>query len=326
MNLLRGLVVALVMSMLIVPSMVSQSRKPRPKITVSNERQKKSIEDVSNSTVQVILSSTYSATSKAADKPGQTIPGTFEFSGTGFKIDDDWNIVTAYHVVDSERLEAEAKKYELSQGRTLIDGSFKMSGIKVLLHGSNVDNGSMRIYQTSVAYQASMLTQDEAYDIAILSCPILGWQEQANCKTYGECNSLNDQVVVISGSPSESKRTIHDKISYQIEQPKRGDRISVVGFPGLLGVDTGAPGLIVNSGIVSNSMVMDKNGKVFYLAELRVNQGDSGGPVFNDSDGRIIGFADAFQKLPDGSNSGMSKVIPMKYIMELARKSAVKAN
>ena len=57
--------------------------------------------------------------------------------------------------------------------------------------------------------------------------------------------------------------------------------------------------------------------QLYYLAGMQVNPGDSGGPVFNASDGRIVGFVDAYLGAVGGGNSGLTVVVPIRHVLAL---------
>jgi len=54
-----------------------------------------------------------------------------------------------------------------------------------------------------------------------------------------------------------------------------------------------------------------------YLANMHVNHGQSGGPVFNDGDGRVIGFVDAFLNATEGGNASETVIVPMREVLRL---------
>jgi S1-C subfamily serine protease len=79
----------------------------------------------------------------------------------------------------------------------------------------------------------------------------------------------------------------------------------------------------------------------FYIADVRVNPGNSGGPVYLVELGEVIGVCVAFDLAPvvygDGShepasagnrplsyNSGLSVIVPIRYVIDLLKKNSLK--
>jgi S1-C subfamily serine protease len=73
--------------------------------------------------------------------------------------------------------------------------------------------------------------------------------------------------------------------------------------------------LVTNWGIVSSTSFKDERGRWVYLIDLHSNHGDSGGPVFNNQTGEIIGFIDGYYPATNGENSGVTVVIPIRQIL-----------
>jgi S1-C subfamily serine protease len=107
--------------------------------------------------------------------------------------------------------------------------------------------------------------------------------------------------------------------------PRAGDLISVSGFPSVNGFAAGIPSLVTNGGIVSSNSFKDERGRWVYLADLHSNHGDSGGPVFNDQTGEVIGFVDGYYPATNGENSGLTVVIPINQILRSLRADKVVA-
>ena len=56
---------------------------------------------------------------------------------------------------------------------------------------------------------------------------------------------------------------------------------------------------------------------MFYLGDMHTNHGDSGGPVFQNGDGQIIGFVDAYAIATEGGNSGLTAIVPIRSVLQL---------
>jgi len=118
-----------------------------------------------------------------------------------------------------------------------------------------------------------------------------------------------------------------------LNRPRDGDAIVVSGYP------LAYPTLINTAGIIASawhfdSMEVTPDGapsgftipdfKDAYLADVAVNAGNSGGPVYGQDDGGVIGVCVAFRiaeveggGLPLRYNSGLSIVVPIRYGVEL---------
>jgi S1-C subfamily serine protease len=74
--------------------------------------------------------------------------------------------------------------------------------------------------------------------------------------------------------------------------------------------------LTTNTGIVSTPVFKDALGREFYLADVGLNHGDSGAPVFMNTSGRIIGVVDASVSAGNGI-PGRIEIIPIRKILDL---------
>jgi S1-C subfamily serine protease len=122
-----------------------------------------------------------------------------------------------------------------------------------------------------------------------------------------------------------------------IRPPLDGTAIALAGFPLQKAV------MVTNSGIIAASETVDNSqapagshyGDLF-LADMTVNRGNSGGPVFRADTGAVIGVCDAFERAPleletdtapaTGAqfyNSGISTIVPAKYVAEFLEKQGV---
>jgi len=91
---------------------------------------------------------------------------------------------------------------------------------------------------------------------------------------------------------------------WRSEQPKRGEKIYVIGYPGTSALTTTSS---VTTGIVSNSSVI--NGIVYYQTDAAINPGNSGGPAF-DKDGLPIGIV----SLKETDKENIGYLLPMNYV------------
>jgi hypothetical protein len=145
-----------------------------------------------------------------------------------------------------------------------------------------------------------LFKEDHARDIAILKC-------EANLLTRESGMILNGKRVV-------EKRTLPD---FQTAAPREGESVSVSGFPAVMGFESGIPGLTTNTGTVANPYFLEENEQAVYLIDMRVNHGDSGGLVYRNADGKVIGFVDAYRNATTGENSGLTVVVPINQVLAL---------
>jgi S1-C subfamily serine protease len=219
--------------------------------------------------------------------PNETL--TWTTAGTGFIVDSDGHIVTANHVI-SPRFNQQAAESALKKaGRTLVPGSFHGVTITIFVQGPRIEQDTHG--NESYDQAAKVFKQDERLDIAILTC------------RRNLLNRFSDLIL---------PRSLPE---FQKDAPHSGDSVSVTGFPTTGGPDTGY--LTTNTGIVSNSIFKDARGRTFYLADVGVNHGDSGAPVFINTSGRIIGLVDAYVNATNGGNPGRIEIIPIPQILEL---------
>lgn len=105
-----------------------------------------------------------------------------------------------------------------------------------------------------------------------------------------------------------------------------GELVATSGFP------FGNFSLVTTSGVVASAWFIQQDQR-FYLADLVVNHGNSGGPVYRVSDGKVIGMARGFtqaaveklgtdqQSKDFAVNSGLSLVIPIEDVVRLAARA-----
>jgi S1-C subfamily serine protease len=147
-----------------------------------------------------------------------------------------------------------------------------------------------------------------------------------------------------TGRPSGTHRTPEGGVGINAQyglaqiddqRPRDGERIAVSGYP------LSEPTLVTTSGSIASAWGADiqevqppgapagftiPDMKDSYLADVAVNPGNSGGPVFVVSSGKVIGVCVAFRvgeaggANPFSYNSGLSIVVPIRYGLDLLRK------
>ena len=181
----------------------------------------------------------------------------------------------------------------------LVPGSFRAVGVVVSAPPLNIerDDHGNEFSNVNMMHRATVVKEDGQLDLALLA---------------SDHGLLTRPDIIINGKSPIPLRTVP---VFQENAPRPGDAISVSGFPAVYGFAAGIPTLVISGGIVSSTSFKDERGRWVYLADLHSNHGDSGGPVFNDQTGEVIGFVDAYYPATNGENSGLTVVIPIRQIL-----------
>ena len=272
------------------------------------------VTNVGKSVVMVEVSVSYKVQIPSAveGQPGSVKDENGTAGGTGFIFDNEWHVVTADHVVNSEMIGASINA-QLAGGRTIQPGSLHVDEISVNSFVPNSDDSNGFItYNTRAPFKADLLKEDKLRDIAILNVPLLLSRFKAQCTLYHRCDGLTFFGDISRG------HTPNIKIAELENQlPRSGDQVSVTGFPAFQDFGGQIPGLTTDSGRISNAYILLAEGFKVYAANLKVNHGDSGAPLFNDRDGHVLGFVDRFLTAQEGGNSGETVIVPIGAVLDL---------
>jgi S1-C subfamily serine protease len=227
----------------------------------------------------------------------QTVP--WVTTGTGFILDAQAHIVTAGHVVSLEMNRAGFEQASAARQLILVPNSFRAVDVMVSPPPLNLerDEHGNEFSNINTMHRAEVVREDGRLDIALLA---------------SDQSLLTRPDIIIDGRSPIPLRTVP---IMQGNAPRPGDSISVSGFPAVNGYAGGIPSLVTNGGIVSSASFRDERGRWVYLADLHSNHGDSGGPVFNNETGEVIGFVDAYYPAMNGENSGLTVLIPIRQIL-----------
>lgn len=231
--------------------------------------------------------------------------------GTGFFVRSTGHVVTALHVIRGGRRMAE----RISAAR---------KDILVGIAQPNTEN--MRGNFTVVDFE--VVAEDDLHDLALLKLSRNPFE--------GEVSSgirIGDQEVPL----------LYDTPSFNPERPKDGTAIGISGYP------LGQPVLVTNAGWMATSWAFNiaqlpvpeapqwfREIRVAdaYLADVEVNPGNSGAPVYLVDNGSVIGVCVASKPAPirnsDGKSvliddkqlfysSGLTIVVPTRYVIELLK-------
>ena len=229
--------------------------------------------------------------------------------GTGFFVSSDGCVITARHVIHEgyryvEHFRADAKR------------------LHVGLAQPNTEN--MRGNFVLVDFE--VLDEDDCHDLALLRLKRNPFKGEVG-RMFGNVPLLFDTIVL---NP---------------ERPKDGTAIGISGYP------LGQPVLVTNGGWIATSWAFDITEVAMpeapewfrrpdiadsYLADVEVNPGNSGGPVYLVENGTVVGLCVASKPVPvwdqQGNSvalddkrvlyysSGLTVVVPSCYVIELLRK------
>jgi S1-C subfamily serine protease len=241
--------------------------------------------------------------------------------GTGFLVNEDGYVITAQHVVDDlhtqPRYSDGQGPLDFGQGRATVRIQSPNVG-EIGLSGSAEPPGPTT---RGAFYGAEFeeVGEDTIHDLALLKLKYNPFTIDAVLKT-----PKGDVKIV----PVKSAK-------FSLARPEEGEPIAVSGYPLSSAV------LVSTSGAIASSWRVDQKDlplgapgaftshlSDLYLADMHVNHGNSGGPVYSLEDGSVIGVCVSFLKDSlDGRewyNSGLSLMIPAKYVVELLRKNHLK--
>lgn len=237
--------------------------------------------------------------------------------GTGFVVNEEGYVVTALHVIEEgEKLlrEVPAAKKTLLLGFAVPPFEDREKDIRITGNFSLLD--------------FDVIGKENIYDLVLL-------------KTRAAPEKVLRPVIKVG---DKEFMPIVKAVSFSEERPKDGTHIAVSGYPLSQTV------LITNNGYIASSWYVQKQEKEmisrsfrmpanFYLADLQVNPGNSGGPVYSIENGSVLGLChghllnlvikDKSQKAAtlDGENlvynSGLSVIVPSRYIIELLKQNRV---
>lgn len=224
--------------------------------------------------------------------------------GTGFIIHRGGYVITAKHVTEAA--------HHLSVGG--------QSRITVGLAIPNMDV-PVKMRGNFEIVECDLVEEDPRHDLALLKMKNNPFQ-----------SGRQPGVSTIAGG-GMTVNGLWGLAPLNVGRPRDGDAIVVSGYP------MAHPTLITTAGIVASawyveSMDVTPQGALpgfsvtdmrdAYLADVAVNPGNSGGPVYLQDDGTVIGVCVAFQiakaeagGIPLRYNSGLSIVVPIRYSVEL---------
>jgi S1-C subfamily serine protease len=215
--------------------------------------------------------------------------------GTGFFVGSSGAVVTANHVLDGvPEWEARCR----AEGATWVHVGVGVAHLMVGARRGTFTVGSYDIVAT-----------DALHDLAVLRLRKNPFSGELRGK-------LGDEWVPL----------VCDAARLQVERPEDGLPVACSGYPLQSFV------LVTNAGIVASSWSVDlkqlsltapEDVPDIYLADMQINGGNSGGPVYSALNSAVIGVAVASRVAPVaggrgmGQDAGLALVVPSKYIVDL---------
>lgn len=216
--------------------------------------------------------------------------------GTGLLINDDSQILTAAHVARAAQ--------DIAQKLTNagIPFSFEVAFVQNNIYTSNGDQTRMGTLLTG----ARIVYIDYQSDLAVL-------QLQLNPETMG------------SRVNGKSDFTAPKPLKFSIDRPRDGDDVFACGFP------FGSVDLVSTTGHMASAeafepLVISQNngfpGRVdVFKVDLRISPGNSGGPLFRESDNAVMGIV-----VEATSGGGYAIAVPAEAITKSLTAHGIKWN
>ena len=225
--------------------------------------------------------------------------------GTGFWVSENGLAMTARHVIeDAQRLMASLPESRLVIGQSIpsitdpeftIRGSFNYLGSEIVEEDPRHDIALIQAVQNPFATGQRPFIKTPTPDTDV--CPRLG------LATLSTSEVRDGEQIGVSGYPLAEPAMVTTSGGIASAHGTNIRHAQALGAP---------PGYTIPN--IADS----------YLADVVVNPGNSGGPVYRISDGGVIGVCVAFRvgHVSNGTsiflcNSGLSVVVPIKYGREL---------
>lgn len=171
--------------------------------------------------------------------------------------------------------------------------------------------GEERLFGSFLRVRCDVVIRDESNDLAVIKLQQNPFEGEITFATSG-----GNKVPKIP--------------TFNVRRVEAGDRVAVSGYP------LGEPNLVTTSGFIAASL--SQNGT--YHADMQVNPGNSGGPVYLVESGEVIGVAVSYldaeiQPYAKSNhqpadlpvylpyNSGISQVIGIRKLIELVEANGI---
>ena len=276
------------------------------------------IEFLRPSVVQMVLSLDQLSGSAAAALGGKlflNLP-----LGTGFFVNEDGHVVTARHVVKAfENLQIEARKR-----------------LFVGMAGPDLENfRGVSVRATFTQIEFDIVDEDARHDLILLKL---------------KRNPFKGETGIFMQAGAEKIEWLHKAAILSPGRPRDGEAVAVSGYPLSSTVLVTTSGNLASSWSYEVQEIQVPGAPAWfrmpdvadsYLADVRVNGGNSGGPVYSVESARVIGVCVSFHTAPvqygNGNqepvaiggrplsyNSGLSDVVPIGYVIDMLKKHNLK--
>lgn len=217
--------------------------------------------------------------------------------GTGFFVNESGDVVTAWHVVNGA-----SAIIQVLQQRGIL------SACDVGYALPNVEkNGKARIAFNFVTIPYRPLALDRTHDVSILS--------------HAGPNPFQIIPQVFVGPASKEVPNLKPMVARMYNaRPRDGDEVFACGFPmGAESLETTAGRIATVWGEEDLAAVQNSNSEKseVYKLDLRINFGNSGGPVFRSADQAVIGIVHGVSAGISGE--GTAVTVPARYVTDLLK-------
>jgi S1-C subfamily serine protease len=241
--------------------------------------------------------------------------------GTGFFVDEQAHIVTAKHVLDSGR--------QLAQ-QAGVDPDFAAGMAAPNMEGASVGGVTgLTVMRSFTIIGCDVVDEDAMNDLALLRM---------------RANPFQGEVPVLIQAGDTAITGLHGVAPPDLDRPEDGALVAASGYP------LASDALVTNAGCIASAWMTDRDAAALlrmqdprfaesvdrYLADLEVNGGNSGGPVYRIDTGHVVGVCVATQNayvmfgdeqngpvVADGRplvySSGLTIVVPAKYVTALLK-------
>jgi S1-C subfamily serine protease len=223
--------------------------------------------------------------------------GTMCVVGTGFFINAAGDVVTASHVANGIQGTAPQPGTQQIMQMLGANGIHAITIIGVSI--PNVETSRMLMASGTQFFPATLVATDTEHDIAVFHATVNPFTNMP--RTFGGPGA--------AGLPQATAKFV----SLALSRPRDGEEIFACGFP------FGEPGLVTTSGTIASAWKTETlptaaadgfpHSVDVYFADVRINFGNSGGPVFRSLDQAVLGMVIGFE-----GNLGI--VVPAKYVSE----------
>jgi S1-C subfamily serine protease len=220
--------------------------------------------------------------------------------GTGFFVNTNGDVVTASHVANG--IQARASEPGTPGTQQIIEmlGANAIHASTIIaVSWPNVEARGLTLIGGRTTFPVTLVAADAEHDIAVFHATV---------------NPFTNMPRLFSGPRYAGLPQTRVKfVSLAVGRPRDGEEIFACGFP------FGEPGLVTTSGAIASAwktktlLTATAAGLLrdveIYWADLRLNPGNSGGPVFRPRDQAMVGMVVEVK-------GSLGVLVPAKYVSE----------